>query len=155
MFPAVPAFLSAPLQSADEVFEPIATPDIEWSVLVPFLILVGAALGLMTITVVVRAKLFAGAYAIVTVVAGLAAAVAAWPVWERVQDPDRGPFTAVAGAIGVDGFSVAAFHSQGVQLAPAAGRILARQLVDGEPTEYYDAVSISRFEGYGDGRDVE
>ena len=29
-----------------------------------------------------------------------------WPIWDRVQDAERGPFTALAGAVGVDGFSV-------------------------------------------------
>jgi len=66
------------------------------------------------------------------------------------RTPDAWP---VLGWTDVAGFAVAAFHSQGIQLAPAAGRILARQLVDGDPTEYYDSVSISRFDGYTDVRD--
>lgn len=63
------------------------------------------------------------------------------------RTPDRWP---ILGWTEVEGFSIAAFHSQGIQLAPAAGDIIARQLVDGDPTAYYDDVSISRFDGYTD-----
>lgn len=67
----------------------------------------------------------------------------------RSQTPDENP---VAGWTELDGFSVAAFHTSGIQLAPAVGKMIARQLVDGEPTDYYDALSISRFDGYEDGQ---
>ncbi len=93
-------------QSADELFEPIVTPEIEWFTLAPILVLIGAALGIMTLTAVYRGRLFAGFYPLVTSVAAIAAAVCTWPLWDRVQDPEQGPFTAVGGAIGVDGFSV-------------------------------------------------
>ena len=63
------------------------------------------------------------------------------------RTPDRWP---ILGWTAIDGLSIAAFHSQGIQLAAAAGDIIARQLVDDDPTEYYDAVSISRFDGYTD-----
>jgi len=56
----------------------------------------------------------------------------------------------VVGWTSVPGFSIAAFDSSGIQLAPAVGDIIARQLVDGAQTEYYDAVSISRFEEHED-----
>jgi glycine/D-amino acid oxidase-like deaminating enzyme len=59
----------------------------------------------------------------------------------------------VVGWTDVEGFSIAAFDSSGIQLSPAVGDILARQLIDGEPTEYYDAVSITRFDGYTDCHD--
>jgi len=63
------------------------------------------------------------------------------------RTPDNWP---VIGWTEVEGFSIAAFHSQGIQLGPAAGNIIARQIVDGDPTEYYDSVSISRFDGFSD-----
>jgi sarcosine oxidase subunit beta len=63
------------------------------------------------------------------------------------RTPDHWP---IIGWTDVEGFSIAAFHSQGIQLAPAAGDIIARQLVDGEPTAYYDEVSIARFAGNTD-----
>lgn len=65
--------------------------------------------------------------------------------------PDGGP---IAGWTGVDGLALAATPA-GIQYAPSVGSIVARQLVDGEPTEYYDAVSLSRFDGYGDRRPRE
>jgi NADH-quinone oxidoreductase subunit N len=100
------AELAAPLQSADEVFEPIVTPEIEWSTVVPLLVLVGGAMALMVLTAVTRRRLFDGFYPLATSVTAIAAAVTTWPIWDRVQDPAQGPFTAIGGAIGVDGFSV-------------------------------------------------
>ena len=100
------AILSAPIQSADEVFDPIAHPDVEWVAVRPLLILVLAAMGLMLVTALTRKKVFDGFYPLVTSVAAIAAAVTTWPLWERVQDADRGPFTAMGGALGVDGFSL-------------------------------------------------
>lgn len=103
---ALLANLTAPLQGADEAFDPIATPEIEWFTTLPLLVLVGAALGLMTLTAISRRPLFHGFYPLATSVAGIGAAVCTWPIWDRIQDPERGPFTALAGAVGVDGFSV-------------------------------------------------
>ncbi|WP_436909869.1 NAD(P)/FAD-dependent oxidoreductase [Halosimplex marinum] len=65
--------------------------------------------------------------------------------------PDGKP---IAGWTGVDGLVLAATRA-GIQYAPAVGDIVARQLVDGDPTEYYDAVSVSRFDGYEDGRTTD
>lgn len=62
--------------------------------------------------------------------------------------PDGNP---IVGWSEIEGFSLAATPT-GIQYAPAVGDIVARQLVDSEPTEYYDAVSISRFDGYEDRR---
>lgn len=100
------ALSSLPFQAADTPFEAIEHADVEWSTLVPLLVLVGAALTLMTITAVTRSRPFAGFYAAFTSVAAIAAAVSAVPLWNRVQDAERGPFTALSGALGVDGFSV-------------------------------------------------
>ncbi len=65
------------------------------------------------------------------------------------RTPDAWP---VVGWTDVPGFSIAAFHSQGIQLAPAAGDVIARQLLEGDPTGYYGSASISRFDGYDDAR---
>lgn len=119
------ARLSAPLQGADEVFEPIATPEIEWSTILPLLVLVGGALGLMVLTAISRRRVFDGFYPLVTSVTAIAAAVCTWPVWDRVQDVERGPFTAVAGAVGVDGFSVF------MTVVICASVVLAALLADG------------------------
>jgi len=67
----------------------------------------------------------------------------------RSVTPDGNP---VVGWTDVEGFSVAAFHTSGIQLAPAVGDVIATQLLDGEPTPFYDALSVSRFEGHADHR---
>jgi sarcosine oxidase subunit beta len=63
------------------------------------------------------------------------------------RTPDAWP---VIGWTPTPGFSVAAFHSQGIQLAPAAGDMIARQLIEGDPTDHHGSASISRFDGYDD-----
>jgi len=67
----------------------------------------------------------------------------------RSQTPDGNP---IAGWTELEGFSIAAFHTSGIQLAPAVGKMIATQVVDGEPTDYYDALSITRFDEYDDHR---
>jgi glycine/D-amino acid oxidase-like deaminating enzyme len=62
--------------------------------------------------------------------------------------PDGKP---IVGWTDIEGLSLAVTRS-GIQYAPAVGSIVARQLVDGDPTEYYAAVSISRFDGWSDQR---
>ena len=58
----------------------------------------------------------------------------------------------VVGRLDVEGLSVVSFNANGIQLAPAAGRIVRAQLVDDRPSPAYDAVSIARFDGYDDSR---
>ena len=67
----------------------------------------------------------------------------------RSQTPDGNP---IVGWTAVEGFSIAAFHTSGIQLAPAVGRIIADQLLTDDPTEHYDALSITRFTDYTDHR---
>lgn len=67
----------------------------------------------------------------------------------RSHTPDGHP---IVGWTGIEGLSVIAFDSSGIQLSPAAGRIVARQLVDGRQTEHYEAVSVARFDGHDDTR---
>lgn len=65
----------------------------------------------------------------------------------RSMTPDGKP---IVGWTNVEGFSIAAFHSSGIQLAPAVGQVIATQLADGDPTSYYDSLSITRFDPYTD-----
>lgn len=65
----------------------------------------------------------------------------------RSGTPDGNP---IVGWTSVEGFSIAAFHTSGIQLAPKVGDIITQQLVHGNPTELYDDLSITRFEGYTD-----
>lgn len=116
---------AVPLQSADEVFEPIATPEVQWSALLPLLVLTGTAMGLMLVTALTRRKVFDGFYPLVTSVAAIGAGFTTWPLWERVQDSERGPFTAIAGAMGIDGFSLF------VTVVICSSVVLASLLADG------------------------
>lgn len=59
------------------------------------------------------------------------------------KTPDGEP---IIGQTRIDGFAVAAFHSEAIQLAPAAGRIIAEQLIDGAEPAAYPAVSPRRFD---------
>jgi len=65
----------------------------------------------------------------------------------RSLTPDGNP---IAGWTAVDGLSVIAFNTSGIQLSPGLGDVIATQLVDGEPTEYYDSLSVARFDGFED-----
>ena len=92
------------------VLAQVATPDIEWLALTPHLVMAGSAVVLLTIVSLAAHRLpswFASAW---TVATGLAVLSTAIPVWRRLGDPGwlagRHPFSAVAGAIGVDRFSV-------------------------------------------------
>lgn len=94
-----------------QVVQPVTTPDIAWSLILPFMILAIGGVLLVTITSLVpslRGDRFpAGFTAGVAILAG----VALVPVWDRVHrldpaDPADGPQLAVADAIGVDGFTV-------------------------------------------------
>jgi len=68
----------------------------------------------------------------------------------RSLTPDSNP---IVGPTDVEGVSVVAYNATGIQHAPAAGWILARQILDDDPTEYYDDLAVSRFDGYTDVRD--
>lgn len=59
------------------------------------------------------------------------------------KTPDGEP---IIGRTSREGFAVAAFHSEAIQLAPAAGRIMSEQLLDDTPPSAYPNVSPGRFE---------
>lgn len=60
----------------------------------------------------------------------------------RSLTPDGRP---LVGETAVDGLSVVAFNSEGIQLAPAAGDVIAAQLADGDVPAYADALAPTRF----------
>ncbi|MGI8662787.1 MAG: NADH-quinone oxidoreductase subunit N [Acidimicrobiales bacterium] len=104
---------------------PIATPPIEWAALLPTLVLIGGSLLMLATSALSRRRPFKGAYATSTVVIAVIAMIAAVPLWRDVTDRGKGPYTAVAGAIGVDGFSVF------LTFVILAGVVLAALLADG------------------------
>jgi NADH-quinone oxidoreductase subunit N len=96
----------------------VTIPSIEWWGLLPVIILAVGALILLTIASLARGHLFRGFFAIYTVAIAGAAVVASLPLWARVQGWSEiwgidlthpngtGPFSTVAGAVGIDGFSI-------------------------------------------------
>ncbi|MFZ6005861.1 MAG: NADH-quinone oxidoreductase subunit N [Actinomycetota bacterium] len=93
-------------QPIDQVPDPIARVDVAWSAIAPTLVLIGGALLLLVADALKRRIPIAGSYALVTVVTGGGAMAFAAPLWVRVQDAERGPFSTLANAVGVDGFAV-------------------------------------------------
>jgi NADH-quinone oxidoreductase subunit N len=95
--------VTALLAQASGIDAPIRFPEVEYSVLLPEIILVVGALVLLLIASLSRRTHGAGLYAGLTVVTGLASLGAGANVWDRVSE--QGPSTAVAKAVAVDGFS--------------------------------------------------
>jgi NADH-quinone oxidoreductase subunit N len=102
---------------------PIETPGVDWGAVLPLLILSGGALVLLLVAAFVRRRA-TPVYTVVTCLVALGAIAAAVPLWREVQDADRGPFSTLAGAVGVDGFSVF------MTVVIAAAVILAALLTD-------------------------
>lgn len=67
----------------------------------------------------------------------------------RSLTPDTEP---IIGWTSVEGLSVVSFNASGIQLAPAAGRIVTQQLLHDDPTPFYHRISISRFDEHDDVR---
>lgn len=85
---------------------PVDTPTVDWAAEAPLLVLVGGALVLMLVAAFVRSRRAATAYMVFTCLVAVGAIGAAVPLWREVQDAERGPFSTLGGAVGVDGFSV-------------------------------------------------
>lgn len=138
----IPVLASVLAQVGDVV--PIATPEVEWSAILPLVILAAGAIVLLTLGSLVPSFDQPGVPAAATVAIALASIIAAVPVWQRVQDPDRGPISAVGGAIGIDGFTV--FVTVLIALAVILGALLLddylrREDLDG--VEWYVLVLLA------------
>jgi NADH-quinone oxidoreductase subunit N len=83
--------------------QPVDTPEIVWSALVPLLFLVGGAVLLLTIASLVP-KLPSWLAPGWTIAAAAGSIIAVIPNWDRVQDD--GPFSTGGGALGIDGFGL-------------------------------------------------
>ena len=117
--------MSALLAQATGITAPIRFPAVEYSVLLPEIILVVGALVVLLIASLSRRSHGAGLYAGLTVVTGLASLGAAANVWDRVSE--QGPSTAVASAVAVDGFS--AFFAILIACAVVLGALLGESYV--------------------------
>ena len=65
----------------------------------------------------------------------------------RSLTPNTDP---IIGWTSIQGLSVVSYNASGIQLSPTAGKIIAEQILNNNPTEYYDSVSISRSKNYDD-----
>ena len=99
------------------------TPGVEWSALVPFLVVLGGAIVLMVGGSLLPRRLEHGWHAGFTVLTAGVAIATAVPLWFRTRDD--GPILAVAEAVRVDGLAIF------LTVVIAAGVILSALLTDG------------------------
>ncbi len=85
---------------------PAVTPDVAWGYLSPILIMFGGALVLLLLAAMLPGGVPRHVASFGTAAIALASMAAGIPLWSMIIDPNRGPTSAVAGAVGVDGFSV-------------------------------------------------
>jgi NADH-quinone oxidoreductase subunit N len=93
-------------QGSNDVAIKIATPSVAWKALAPALILIGGAFFILVAVAMTRRGSKSSIFAIATVVTASASMASAVPLWREVTDPSKGPYTALKGAVAVDGFSV-------------------------------------------------
>lgn len=139
---------------------PVPTPSVEWWALLPLLILGVGALLLLTLTSLLKGRLFRGFLALYTITVAVATMIAAMPVWARVQGwprllwidlehPDGvGAFSTVGGMIGVDGFGIFVTTMIAAVVAVAAlfaDHYLRREGIEGP--EFYVLMLLSAFGG--------
>jgi NADH:ubiquinone oxidoreductase subunit 2 (subunit N) len=141
-----PAVLPQSLVLAQELGA-IDKPDIEWSAITPVLLLIGGALLLLTVSALVPRRPPRSAYAIFTVVTCAAAVVASVLLWDRVQDPARGGYTAMVGALTVDGFSI--FFSVLIAVSIALAALLADGYLRREGLEGPELYALMLLSGAG------
>ena len=119
-----------------QTLTPEDIPDVAWSGLVPLLILSGAAVLLLTVMSIARDRLPSWFAMLWTFAAAVATIVASIPLWIRVQDVERGAFSTLGSAYGIDGFSVFA------TMLLAAGLALVALLAD----DYLEREGLARVE---------
>jgi NADH-quinone oxidoreductase subunit N len=84
----------------------IDTPSVDWTALIPHLVLMGGGVVALTLSSVVGRWLPNWFWAAWTAAVGTGALGGAIWQWFRVQDEPSGGFSTLDGAVGVDGFSV-------------------------------------------------
>lgn len=110
------------LAQASEVA--VTTPSVDWWGVMPLLLLAAPAMVLLHASSLLP-RVFRGFYTAATIAIATVAGGFALALWSRVTDPERGPFSTLGGAFGVDGFSVF------VTVLLCGSVILAALLADG------------------------
>ncbi len=85
---------------------PLLTPDVEWGLLAPELVLIGGALILLVAGTFARRRDVGSSYAIFTILTAAGALISTVALWQDVTGLGSNPRLAVADAVSVDGFSV-------------------------------------------------
>lgn len=122
--------------------DPVETPDVAWSALLPLLCLTVGAVALILVSSLLKRWRFPGFEAAFTIVTALAALGGTVYLWQRIQD--EGPSATLAGAVAVDGFAtfVTAVICVAVVLAAlVSDHYLRREELDGP--EYYVLLLLS------------
>ena len=133
----------------------IAGPSIDWTALLPLLILLVGGLLMLTVSSFIKNRAPKGTYAWATVAIAVAAAVSAVPLWGRVQNwssllwistehSQPGAFSTIGGAVGIDGFGlfITITLCAGVALAALlADSFLRRESMEGP--EFYVLMLLS------------
>ena len=125
----------------------LVKPEIEWAAITPLLILVGGALLLLTASALTTRRPVRGIYALFTLVTCGGAIVASAVLWDRVQDPARGEFSALVGAVTVDGFSI--FFSVLIALSIALAALLADDYLRREGLDGPELYALMLLSGAG------
>ena len=82
----------------------IATPDIDWTAILPNLVLMLGGILLLTVVSLLRGRAPRWFHCTWTVLVALISMATVVPLWHRVQD--TGPESVMGGAVGLDGFSL-------------------------------------------------
>ncbi len=132
-------FVTSLLAAADA---PIETPDIDWTAIAPNLVLMLGGFLLLTLVSLFKKRLPKWFFATWTIVVALGAIAAVVPLWRRVMD--SGPETAMGGAVGLDGFSLAI--TANVCIAVIFGALLLKGYLEREQLdgpEWYVLLMLS------------
>ncbi len=84
----------------------LETPSIDWGYMAPMLILMVGALVWLLVISLLRRRVNGTIASLGTCLIAAASIVAIVPIWNRVGNPDEGAISAVAGAVGIDRFSL-------------------------------------------------
>lgn len=138
-----PTMLRGGEVAADGIVDPLGNavvqvtgPSIDWFALAPLLVLLVGGLLTLTFSSFLKRREPKGLFTWSTVVIAVIAALAAVPMWARVQGwnsllwwsidhPQTGPFSTAGGAVGIDGFSLF------ITVVICVGVVLAALLADG------------------------
>ncbi len=117
--------LATILQQLDDAPDPITRVPVAWVAIAPMLTLLVGAVVMLIADSLSKRKAAPGVYATATVLTAAVAVAFNVPLWQRVQDVERGPFSTLAQSVGVDGFSVF------LTFAICAAVVLGALLLDG------------------------